>query len=162
MSIIQNILLWELIGWWWSILCVHSPLPDPWLSWALIWTSCMHKDPNLAAPTLLGNDATVSMGGLLAFPLLFLSDWSYSCCHGRAGSALPPYLRYKYKLSGMYGLASIFIAVLVIYKWRLGTMGAPYNGWAQMCCGLAMAGACTKHQPCYWSQTEQHNNKIPA
>ena len=26
-------------------LCVHSPLPDPWLSWALTWTSCMHEDP---------------------------------------------------------------------------------------------------------------------
>ena len=22
-----------------------------------------------------------------------------------------------------------------------------------MCCGLTVAGACTKHQPCYWSQT---------
>ena len=22
-----------------------------------------------------------------------------------------------------------------------------------MCMGLAVAGACTKHQPCYWSQT---------
>ena len=25
--------------------CVHSPLPDSWLSWALWWTSCMHEDP---------------------------------------------------------------------------------------------------------------------
>ena len=64
--------------------CVHSPLPDPWLSWALIWTSCMHEDPNLAAPTLLGNDATVNTGGSLAFPLLFLSDQSYSCCHRKS------------------------------------------------------------------------------
>ena len=44
----------------------------------------MHKDPNLAALTLLGNDETVNMGGSLAFPLLFLSDWSYSCCHGKS------------------------------------------------------------------------------
>ena len=44
----------------------------------------MHEDPNLAAPTLLGNDATVNMGGSLAFPLLFLSDWSYSCCHRKS------------------------------------------------------------------------------
>ena len=44
----------------------------------------MHEDPNLAAPTLLGNDATVNMGGSLAFPLLFLSNWSYFCCHGKS------------------------------------------------------------------------------
>ena len=44
----------------------------------------MHKDPNLAAPTLLGNDATVNTGGSLAFPLLFLSDQSYSCCCGKS------------------------------------------------------------------------------
>ena len=25
--------------------CVHGPLPDPWLSRALNWTSCMHEDP---------------------------------------------------------------------------------------------------------------------
>ena len=31
--------------------------------------------------------------------------------------------------------------------------GVPYIGWAQMCMGLTMAGACAKHQPCYWSQT---------
>ena len=33
----------------------------------------MHEDPDLAAPTLLGNDATVGPGGSLAYPLLFLS-----------------------------------------------------------------------------------------
>ena len=38
----------------------------------------------LAAPTLLGNDATVNMGGSLAFPLLFLSDQSYSFCHRKS------------------------------------------------------------------------------
>ena len=38
----------------------------------------------LAAPTLLGNDATVNMGGSLAFPFLLLSDRSYSFCHGRS------------------------------------------------------------------------------
>ena len=25
--------------------CVHSPLSDSWLSWALWWTSCKHEDP---------------------------------------------------------------------------------------------------------------------
>ena len=44
----------------------------------------MHEDPNLAAPTLLGNDATVNTGGSLAFPLLFLSDWCYSFCCGKS------------------------------------------------------------------------------
>ena len=44
----------------------------------------MHEDPDLAAPTLLGNDATVNTGGSLAYPLLFLSDQSYSCCHRKS------------------------------------------------------------------------------
>ena len=35
----------RLIGWQIYPVCVHSPLPDPWLSWALSWTSCMHEDP---------------------------------------------------------------------------------------------------------------------
>ena len=38
----------------------------------------------LAAPTLLGNDATMNMGGSLAFPFLFLSDQSYSFCHRKS------------------------------------------------------------------------------
>ena len=65
-------------------LCVHGPLPDPWLSWALTWTSCMHEDPDLAAPTLLGNDSAVNTNGYPAFPLLFLSDQSCSSCHGKS------------------------------------------------------------------------------
>ena len=44
----------------------------------------MHEDTDLAAPTLLGNDAAVNTGRSLAFPLLFLSDWSYSFCHGKS------------------------------------------------------------------------------
>ena len=63
----------------------------------------MHKDPDLAAPTLLGNDATVNMDGSLAFPLLFLSDWSYSFCMGRAGSPLPPCLGIQIQAKSMYG-----------------------------------------------------------
>ena len=35
----------RLIDWQIYPVCVHSPLPDPWLSWALNWTSCMHEDP---------------------------------------------------------------------------------------------------------------------
>ena len=64
----------------------------------------MHEDPDLAAPTLLGNDATVNMGETLALPLLFLSDQSYSCCcMGRAGSVLPPCLRVQIQAKSMYG-----------------------------------------------------------
>ena len=44
----------------------------------------MHKDPDLAAPTLLGNDSAMNTGEYLAFPHLFLSDWSYSCCCGNS------------------------------------------------------------------------------
>ena len=50
-----------------------------------------------------------------------------------------------------------FIAVLMLYSSSGGAVvlwGAPYTGWAQQTCmGLAMAGACAKHRPCYWSQT---------
>ena len=63
----------------------------------------MHKDPDLATSTLLGNDATVNMGG----PWLFLFSFSLTSltpvAMGRAGSALPPCLRYKYKLRSVYG-----------------------------------------------------------
>ena len=38
----QNILHENKMVWF---LCVHVPLPDPWLSWAFVWTSCMHQDP---------------------------------------------------------------------------------------------------------------------
>ena len=75
----------------------------------------MHEDPNLAVPTLLGNDATVNMSGSLAFPLLFLSDRSYSCCCGKSWFSAAC-LRYKYKLRSVCGEAGIFIAVLAIYK----------------------------------------------
>ena len=48
-----------------------------------------------------------------------------------------------------------FIAVLVLYSsGALVLWGAPYIGWAWTCMGLTMAGACAKHQPCYWSQTD--------
>ena len=47
-----------------------------------------------------------------------------------------------------------FIAVLVLYSSGAVVLwGAPYIGWARMCMGLAMAGACAKRRPCYWSQT---------
>ena len=61
--------------------------------------------------------------------------------------------RVQIQAKSVYDKASIFIAVLVIYRCSLGTMGAPYSGWVWTCCGLTVAGACTKHWPCYWSQT---------
>ena len=53
----------------------------------------------------------------------------------------------------VYGKAVIFIAVLLIYKRSIGTIGVPYKGWVWMGCGLAMAQACAKHRPCDWFQT---------
>ena len=74
----------------------------------------MHKDPNLAVPTLLGNDATVNMGGSLAFPLLFLSDQSYSCCCGKSrfSTATMSWVQIQAKRACMVK-ACIFIAVLI-------------------------------------------------
>ena len=51
-------------------------------------------------------------------------------------------------------LVKPFIAVLVLYRnGVLVLWGVPYIGWVWMCMGLTMAGACAKHWPCYWSQT---------
>ena len=56
-----------------------------------------------------------------------------------------------------------FIAVLVLYSSGVLVLwGVPYIGWAQMCMGLAMAGACTKHQSCYWSQTGHGTSSKPS
>ena len=59
----------------------------------------MHEDPNLAAPTLLGNDATVNTGQILGFSFFSFSLTSLiSFAVGGASSLLPPCLVYKYKL----------------------------------------------------------------
>ena len=49
-------------------------------------------------------------------------------------------------------LVKPFIVVLMLYS-STSARGAPYIGWVQTCMGLAVAGACAKHWPCYWSQT---------
>ena len=73
---------------------------------------------------------------------------------------LPPCFIYNISntlvvIAGM--LVKPFIAVLMLYKnGVLLLWGAPYIGWAWMCMGLTMAGACAKHQPCYWSQIITH------
>ena len=53
-------------------------------------------------------------------------------------------------------LVKPFIAVLMLYSGQgvcASARGVPYIGWAQTCMGLAVAGACAKRRPCYWSQT---------
>ena len=158
MSRSQNILLWELIGWLWYVLCVSTVLclildsPEPWLGPVV----CMKILSSCSYPP--GNDATVNMGGSLAFPFLLLSDQSYSFCHRRSkfSAATMSHIQISNTLVGYcWCVVKPFIAVLMLYKREcvLGAMGVPYNGWAWTCCGLAMAGACTKHRPCYWSQT---------
>ena len=70
----------------------------------------------LAAPTLLGNDATVNMGGSLAFPFLLLSDQSYSFCCGRSkfSAATMSHIQISNTLCGYcWCVVKPFIAVLV-------------------------------------------------
>ena len=111
----------------------------------------------LAAPTLLGNDATVNMGRWLSFsPSLWLVLVFY-CCR-----------RSKFSTST---ISCIQISNTVVFAWHAGksvyccahavqwwsevlVLGeCLILRWAWMCMGLAVAGACTKHRPCYWSQT---------
>ena len=64
----------------------------------------MHKDPDLAAPTLLGNDATVTTW---VDPWLILFSFSLTSliavAMGRAGSPLPPCLGVQIQAKRMYG-----------------------------------------------------------
>ena len=57
----------------------------------------------LAAPTLLGNDAAVNTDGYLAFPLLFLSVWSYSCCHGTSTFSAATMSQVQIQAKNVYG-----------------------------------------------------------
>ena len=137
-------------------LCVHGPLPDPWLSWAVCWTSCMHEDPDLATPTLLDNDSAVNMNGYLTFPLLSLwpvlfflpqEEQVHRCHHVSV---------YKYKLlTCMVKLVSLLLccSTVVISQWCGVQYACYYKVWVQTCCGLTVAYTCTKLWPCYWSQT---------
>ena len=85
------------------------------------------------------------------WPVLFLLPWEEQVqrCH----HVLYTNKQYSCWLLLVCGKAFYCCAHAVHEKWVLGTMGAPYNGWARTCCSLAMAGACAKHRPCYWSQT---------
>ena len=64
----------------------------------------MHGDPDLAAPTLLGNDATVDPW---VDPWLFLFSFSLTglipAAMGRAGSVLPPCLGVQIQAKSVYG-----------------------------------------------------------
>ena len=114
-----------------GFLNVHGPLPNPWLSWAFVWTSCMHEDPIVSCSYPHGQWFSYEhLISCLAVPLLFLSVQS-SITTGRAGSVLPPCLSTNIRwlwlppclstnirwLCG-WGSAGIFIAVAVVqYKW---------------------------------------------
>ena len=164
-SISQNILLRDLIGWLWSILCVSMVLclvldsPEPWLGPVVctkILSSCSYPP---------GQWCNCEHGWILGFSfspslwlVLFLLPWEEQVQHCHHVS----YTNKQYSCSYCWCVVKPFIAALVIYKWRLGAMGAPYNGWVWMCCGLAMAGACAKHRPCYWSQTPSFSRQTSA
>ena len=113
----------------------------------------------LAAPTLLGNDATREHGldPWLSFspslwPVLFLLlPWEEQVQHCHHVS----YTNKQYFVGYCWHVVKPFIAVLMLYSSSGAVVlwGAPYIRWARTCMGLTMAGACAKHQPCYWSQT---------
>ena len=78
---------------------VGPPLPDPWLSWALIWTSCMHEDPGYGCSYLPGQWCSCEHGWIPGFPsslslclVLFLLPWEEQVQHCHHVSV------YKYKL----------------------------------------------------------------
>ena len=73
---------------------------------------------------------------------------------GRAGPALPPCLSVQIQSSGVCWL-SWYLYCCAGYKceWWYNDNACYYKGWVQTCCGLTMAKACGKLQPCYWSQT---------
>ena len=117
-SIIQNILLWELIAW------LDPSSVCPWsFAWSLTLLSLdldqlYAQRSYLAAPTLLGNDATVNMGGSLAFPFLLLSDQSYSFCCERSkfSTATMSHIQVSNTLVGYcWHVVKPFIAVLMLY-----------------------------------------------
>ena len=140
-----------------SILCVSTVLCLILTLLSLDLDQLCAQRSYLAAPTLLGNDATVNTGRSLAF-LFSFSDRSYSFfCRGRSKftAATMCHIQISSTLVGYcWHVVKPFIAVLVLYSSSAVVLwGAPYIGWAWTCMGLAMAGACAKHRPCYWSQT---------
>ena len=133
------------------VLCLILDSPEPWLNQLYVRRSC------LAAPTLLGTDATVNTGRWLSFSpslwpvLVFLvpREEQVQCCHHVSYTNNTLYSWYKY---GM--LVKLFIAVLVLYmKCCASARGAPYIGWARTCMGLTVALGMRQARPCYWSQT---------
>ena len=103
----------------------------------------------LAAPTLLGNDATVNMGRSLAFLFSFSLTGlipSFAAGGDKFSAATMSHIQISNTLVGYcWHVVKPFIAVLVLYSSGAVVLwGVPYIGWAQMCMGLAMAGACAK------------------
>ena len=117
----------------------------------------------LAAPTLLGNDATVNIGRSLAFLFSFSLTSLFFYCHGRSkfSAATMSCIQISNTLVGYcWCVVKPFIAVLMLYSSGVLVLwGVPYIGWAQTCMGLTMAGACAKHQPCYWSPDTVQQSK---
>ena len=74
-----------------TVLCLILDSPEPWLNQLYAWRSC------LAAPTLLGNDATVNTGRWLSFsPSLWPVLVFY--CHGRSKFSTATMSRIQIKL----------------------------------------------------------------
>ena len=145
---------WELIGWWWSI---------PVCPWSSAWSLALLS---LDSDQLYTQRSWVwlllpswAMMQLWTWMDTWLPLFSFSLsglipvAMGRAGSALPPCLGYKYKLRTCM-VKPVYLLLCWSYTSEgLGAMWVPYNGWVRTCCSLTMAGACAKYRPCYWSQT---------
>ena len=135
-------------------LCLILDSPEPWFGpvvcmkilsscsyppgqWLQLWT---WVDPWLSFfPSLW----------LVVFPLLPWEE-QVQCCH-HVSYTNKQYSCWLLLASGkaFYCCARAGTRIGAVVLW-----GAPYIGWVQMCMGLAMAGACAKHRPCYWSQTK--------
>ena len=107
-----------------TVLCLILDSPEPWLNQLYAWRSC------LAAPTLLGNDATCEhwkMAFLFSFSLTGLSlllpqEEQVQHCHHVSYTNNTLYSWYKYGV-----LVKPFIAVLVLYmKCCASARGVPY------------------------------------
>ena len=135
--------------WPWPFLClkvlissmvvaIATPPLDRWLKSLMVASCYLVCSSSLLNVTVSFCAVCVLTHFLTSKCFCLIYKWAILCC------------------SYCWHMVKPFIAVLMLYmevQWVLGAMGAPYNGWAWMWCSVAMAGACTKHQPCYWSKT---------
>ena len=124
------------------VLCLILDSPEPWLGPVVctkILSSCSYPP---------GQWCNCEHGWILGFSfspslwlVLFLLPWEEQVQHCHHVS----YTNKQYSCWLLLACGKPFIAVLMLYMSGVrGTMGAPYNGWVQMCCSLTMAGACTQ------------------